>query len=156
MSARSSLETQAQLYRAIEAGEDLRGRDLRDVDPFLADLPGCDLSGADLSSHHLPAAVSGRAWPRSWHDHQQVVLRRVRCAQAQLDGADLSRIVAIRGDLRGASLRGARLVQADLTEADLRGADLRAADLSGAILEDARFGGAVWDDTPKWPGGFVP
>lgn len=144
------------LREALENGESLAGRDLTDSDPFVFDLSGRDLSEADLSSRHVPSAVSGRAWPRSWHDHQQVALRRVRMAEARLDGANLSRIVAIRGDMRRAHLRDARLVQADLREADLRDTDLRGADLRGAVLDDARLEGANWDDATRWPEGFEP
>ncbi len=146
----------AELRRVLERGESLSGRDLTASDPFVFDLTGCDLSDADLSSRQVPSAVSGQAWPRSWHDHQQVVFRRVRLAEARLDGADLRRIVAIRGNLRGASLRGARLVEADLTEADLRDADLCGADFTGAVLTDVRLDGAVWDDTTVWPEGHEP
>ena len=146
----------SELREALERGVSLVGRDLSAADPFVFDLSGCDLSNADLSSRHAPSAVSGRAWPRSWHDHQQVVLRRVRLADARLDGADLSRVVAIRGDMRRASLRGARLVEADLTDVDLRDSDLRGADLTGAVLADARLVGATWDDATRWPEGFEP
>jgi uncharacterized protein YjbI with pentapeptide repeats len=145
-----------ELREALERGESLAGRDLTASDPFVFDLSGCDLSESDLSSRHVPSAVSGRSWPRSWHDHQQVVLRRVRLANATLDGADLSRVVAIRGDLRRASLRGARLVEADLTEADLRNADLRGADFGGSVLDDVRLDGASWDGSTIWPEGFEP
>ncbi|HTL12904.1 MAG TPA: pentapeptide repeat-containing protein [Bdellovibrionota bacterium] len=68
---------------------------------------------------------------------------------ANLRGADLTKVDLYHPDLRGANLQGARLDRALLSEGDLRGADFTGASMKGTIFYDENGGtqlqGAIMD-----------
>jgi hypothetical protein len=143
---RSTRLTLTGLEVAARDGSDLSGVDISHLDYKGIDLSGLRLVGARL--RHPTKPDRSEVGPDVWD--------RVRLVGADLTGADLQ-----WARLNGASMSGAKLVGARLVGADLRGADLRQADLSGADLEEAfldgaDLSGAVWDDTTRWPAGFLP
>ena len=81
-------------------------------------------------------------------------------SRVDLPGADLSRCYLFQ-----ANLSDADLLEADLTGADLRGANMRGANLTGALLVGADMTGAdleranldcvTYNETTRWPAGFV-
>ena len=70
------------------------------------------------------------------------LLPMLSMAKQDLSGADLSRAVLPRANLRGADLSRANLYGADLSGADLSRADLRWSDLCGANLRETNLSGA--------------
>jgi hypothetical protein len=143
---RSTRLTLTGLKQAARDGSDLSGVDISHLDYKGIDLSGLTLVGATL--RHPTKPDRSETGPDAWD--------RVRLVGADLTGADLQ-----WARLNGASMSGAKLVGARLVGADLRGADLRQVDLSGADLEEALLdgtdlSGAVWDDTTRWPAGFLP
>lgn len=98
------------------------------------------LDNAELSDTNL----SGKQWA---HAH----LANAELVRASLRGADL------RGAQLGhACLMGANLQQADLRNADLSGCDLLHADFRGARLDGVNLKLARYDQTTRWPPGFIP
>lgn len=100
-------------------------------------------------------------------------------AGRDLSGVDLSHLKIRQLDLTGlkavgATLRGRRrpaevdpepgtwdrfadgYVRTRWGQARMDGADLTRADLEEAFLDGADLAGAVWDDTTRWPAGFLP
>ena len=71
--------------------------------------------------------------------------RDANFSEAKLVGADL---------WEGRFLR-AKFVKADLTRVNLLETDLTGADFTDAVLTDANLAGASFDQTTKWPAGFV-
>jgi uncharacterized protein YjbI with pentapeptide repeats len=94
-----------------------------------ASFLAADFSGADLTGAHL-RGFNGRDADFS---------------AAKLVGADL---------WEGRFLR-AKFAKADLTRANFLNADLTAADFTDAILTDVNLTGAAFDNSTKWPVGFV-
>lgn len=84
----------------------------------------------------------------------------------QLYMSDLRHAMLYERDLRRSDLRLAKLQSADLRGANLRGAHLEGAnlvgailfhtDLTGAFMEGTTTAGAQWNDSTKWPHGFIP
>ena len=141
------------VFEAVRQGQDLSGADLSDLNLRLADLTGARLVGAVLRGKHRPSVVGG---PQSvWHavvdDTERPIFGQFMAAGADMRQVDLTWANVRKGHFRGADLRGAKIV-----EADLRDADLREADLEEAFLDGADLAGAVWDDTTRWPAGFLP
>lgn len=138
------------------SGSDLRAAQLAAADLTAATLISATLGGADLHEANLTAALANG-----------MVAVGARLDGALLRGADLQ-AADLRGaslvgaDLTSADLRGARLVGADLRGALLNGSDLRGSDLRAALLTGSTAGervdltGARFDETTRWPYGFVP
>jgi uncharacterized protein YjbI with pentapeptide repeats len=109
-------------------------------------------------------------------DGRKVTLAELRPGTELAEGCDfhgaawanaqLSGLLMVAVDLRGANLQRAQLKISDLTRANLRGADLRGAqlqgaylgdaDLRGAKLEGAAFQGAHFSPGTRWPHRFNP
>jgi len=78
------------------------------------------------------------------------------CPSCNLADANLSGLVAERGDLSNANFSGANLYRAILRGADLTGASFNGADLTGAQLELTRgadLAGAITDSRTRCPNG---
>jgi uncharacterized protein YjbI with pentapeptide repeats len=123
---------------------DLRGTNLELADLEAACLVGADLQGAILHYANLHKAnLKGAGLSGAW------------MGGALLRFADLQGAALRSAYLKGADLRAANLCQADLRYADLREANLRGADLR-ALLDGVKLQGAQYDETTRWPAGFVP
>ena len=115
--------------------------EIRDVGGRLLHTVGeGDLRAVQLSGARLQRACL-------WGEHLE---------GADFRDADLTNAWLRAAVLRDADLRGANLRSANLIDADLRNADLRGADLSQVGLGYTELGGAVFDDTTRWPDGFRP
>ncbi len=122
----------------------LSGFNLWDFDFSSADLSGADASRADL------------AWASL--DHASLIgadLSYADLTGANLTGADLSEALLVGSDMTRANLRDAVLRRADLTGAYLAITNLIGADLDGARLDGATMIGVHYDDSTRWPEGFV-
>ncbi|AMV28772.1 Secreted effector protein pipB2 [Gemmata sp. SH-PL17] len=69
--------------------------------------------------------------------------------------ADFSAAKLVGTDLWEGRFLRAKFVKADLTRANLLETDLTGADFTDAVLTDANLSGASFDQTTKWPAGFV-
>ncbi len=94
----------------------------------------------DLSSIADPVDLSGLALPAS-PQGQQIDLRRVNLAGANLTGANLGSADLSGADLTDANLRGAQLWNTNLQGAFLIGTDLQGAKLNSARLTNANLTG---------------
>jgi hypothetical protein len=83
-------------------------------------------------------------------------LHRVNLANADFSGADLATAELCDASFAGAKLTGANLTGSVLTGVNLTGADLTGTDLTGANLTGAVVTGVHYDETTRWPQGFVP
>lgn len=128
-----------------EAGLNLKGIILKEVNAGTAYQAGIDLAGANLMGAELTGA-----------DFNEADLSNAKLEGAILDEADLSRTNLSGADLSDASLKGAdlsgsvlkranlcraNLFRADLGEANLSGADLGEANLNAANLSKANLSG---------------
>ena len=98
-----------------------------------------DLTEADLATLDLECAG----------------LCRTCLAGVDLEGFDLWSSSMWEANLQGANLKNTNLKGAELMNANLRDADLRGADLEGAELRYADLEGAVYDDSTRFPFGFI-
>ena len=103
-------------------GADLRQRDLRRADAYMAFLVKANLDNAKLQHAELPSA-----------NLQQAILTNARLQKAILQGADLR-----KANLSGADLQQANLSWANLQQANLSGADLQQANIQEADFRDAQ------------------
>ncbi len=126
---------------------DLRGASLASTQMHRADLRDANLAGArivanlqraDLRNANLSGADMGADMK-----NQSMGLMRTVVRLAQLDGADLRRVNAMRMDAEYASMRGALLDDASFRGVELTGADLTEASVTGLDLTDADLSGAV-------------
>ncbi len=128
---------QAIFKSAYLRGVNLRGAHLQgatfDSAGRVEDTNGQVYPAADLSQAHLDGAVATDAFLRG------ATLTGATLTGALLDGADLSRVSAVKAVFEGASLRSTVLTGATLTEATFDGARLEAANLQGATLLNARL-----------------
>jgi len=127
---------QAELYKVILIGGDLRGVDLRGADLPFGNLQGALLEDADLRG------VNARRVNLQGANMRAVQLQGANLEFAQLQGANLSGAQLQRANVRGAQLQGAYLSKARLQGTDLSGAQLQGADLSEAQLQGADLSGA--------------
>ncbi len=128
----------ADLRGASLASTQMRRANLRNANlagaRIVANLQRADLRGADLSDANMGADMK----------NQSMGLMRTVLRMAQLDGADMRNVNALRMDaefasmrgalLNNANFRGAKLTGADLTKAFVAGLDLSGSDVSGAYL----------------------
>jgi uncharacterized protein YjbI with pentapeptide repeats len=155
----------AQLGRASLRESDLSGADLRHAQFEEADLSGVRLRGAAMANANLRRASLTRAdLSHSNLDAAIVVEADLHAAdlhEARLRSTDLRQARLTECSCRSADFTNACLDQADLSRADLEGAtlfgtDLRGADLTGAVLLRADLRGARYDNSTRWPDGFLP
>jgi uncharacterized protein YjbI with pentapeptide repeats len=76
-------------------------------------------------------------------------LRRSLFIEAYLENANFKDCFAFKTDFRKAILKNANFTACDLRYADFREADLRGADFTDALIYDARFEGALINQTTK-------
>gem|GEM_PF-77660 len=129
--------TKASLRRA-----DLRGACLRG-----ANLLGADLFESDLREGSIAEKDAKGNLRYLNHELKPSELQAVVLANANLERAKLTGVIAIQADFTDAVMRDCKLVRANLrqckmTGANLEGADLSGADLKGADLRDAVLVGA--------------
>jgi uncharacterized protein YjbI with pentapeptide repeats len=108
---------------------------LTQVDLESADLKEADLSSANLEKSRAQHARFQRA------KLQRAILDSWVAISADLSGADLQLVRAVRANFYQANLTGARLIEANLWKANLQEANIEDADFTGANLEDARLNG---------------
>jgi Pentapeptide repeats (8 copies) len=135
----------ANLVMADFSGANIDRGDLRGAVLFRATLSSASLVGAKLNAAILSAAAAGNA----------------NFSKADAVGADFS-----KASLGGTDFKDAHLSFANFSHSDLRGANLQGANLSGAALFGANLDGANlsgsdltamrYDESTKWPTGFVP
>lgn len=155
----------AELYRALEAGEPLDGRDFTGVDlsgraldgarlagalleaaSFAgASLAGADLRGAVLSHADLTGADLSGATLRSANLGGATLTSARTDERTDLRDAQLMNTNAERALLRGANLQGASCLRVRFVGADLSGANLAQVQLIECALEGASFEGARLD-----------
>ena len=99
---------------------------------IVANLQRADLRDADLSNADMGADMK----------NQSMGLMRTILRMAQLDGADLRNVNAMRMDAEFASLRGALLDNASFRGVELTGADLTQASVAGLDLSGSNVSGA--------------
>ncbi len=129
-------------------------------DPVPVNLDGACLAAANLRGANFTDASL-----------EETCLYGVHLGEANLTGANLGEATlagaflgeanftdAFLGEanLAHAFLGGANLTRAFLSAADLTGVDLRGAVLTGANLRGAVLTGAIYDESTRWPEGFVP
>jgi uncharacterized protein YjbI with pentapeptide repeats len=162
---------------------DLRKADLAGAQLDGADFAGADLEGADLSGASLVKAVfcgnllanrlkraglfrkiqAGRF--RELAGRLPSRLKRARLVGADLREASMPQCQGSDADFSGAILTGAwmassilrtKFVGADLSRADLTGSDVRGADFTDTRLDDLVLQWGKFDETTKWPAGYLP
>lgn len=145
---RNAILDSAWMIDANLESADLRGASLASTQMRRANLRNANLSGArivanlqraDLRDANLNGANMGADMK-----NQSMGLMRTVVRMAQLDGADLRNVNALRMDaefasmrdalLDNANFRGTKLTGADLTGASVAGLDLSGSDVSGAYL----------------------
>jgi uncharacterized protein YjbI with pentapeptide repeats len=125
------------------SGAILSGSDLRSVDFTGANLSGAILDGAQLAYARFGCAVPyDQQTKLRWPEDKCTWLERTSFAQAQLQGAQLS-----RARMRDSILIAARLDGADMTAAQLQGVMLSRASLIGVSLSSAKLNDAYLDGT---------
>jgi len=134
----------AKLRRAYLSGADLSQANLRELDLQHASFLAAQLNQANLAFGKCQNACFDRA------SLSQSNASGASFREASFQGAVLSRC-----NFRSANLRQAKLQQADLSEADLRHANLRGADLSDAVLTGIQLEGVQYDETTRFPNGFL-
>lgn len=124
------------LVAALFVNTDYEGADFR-----RANLSGADFSEANLERCRFEGCVftESTIWPC---EPPKAALKL--SSDADLRGADLSKLSLLKMDLRRADLRGANLFRSTLF-----GCDLSEANLDGVNLTEA-----VYDDETKFPNGF--
>lgn len=129
---------QVSATEALLVNADCEGADFR-----RANVSGADFSGANLKKCRFENCVYSEStvWPG---EPPKSALRLQ--PDADLQGADLSKVCLLKADLKHADLRGANLAQSTLFGSDL----------SEAILDGVNMKGAVYDGETKFPVGFLP
>jgi hypothetical protein len=141
-----------------------RALDLRKADLAGARLNGVDFHGANLDGADLSGASLVRA--TFWGIGLPCRLKRARLVGADLRSASMLSCQGSDADFSGAILTGAwmdsstlrrtNFVGADLSRATLTGSDLRGADFTGARLDGLVLERGQFDDTTRWPTGYLP
>jgi uncharacterized protein YjbI with pentapeptide repeats len=126
----------ADLSESVLSGANFSNCHLNGANLSQAELTETRLSHANLSGAHLSEAVLTRAVLT------HAILYKAIMHNTFLEGADLSRTISHKVDLKGADLNNAFLFQADFSEANLTDANLTRAILSRAILNKANLTGA--------------
>ncbi|MGF1676225.1 MAG: pentapeptide repeat-containing protein [Rivularia sp. (in: cyanobacteria)] len=117
---------------------------------FNLSLDKVDLWGIDFKYANLDRAsfrgsrFRGPGEDGRWDTYDDWItdLSQAELKQADLSGANLSRVLMVRTNLSGANLNEANLLAARLVGANLSSARLGKADLRGAVLENASLTGA--------------
>jgi uncharacterized protein YjbI with pentapeptide repeats len=150
----------ADFHRANLTRADLRNADLRRINGVGSQFDGAKLHRANLRRGYFdapqPRPASFRRAVLFQADLRGALLSGIDFTDSVLAGADLRNALLSSGLFRRADLGGANLAGALLENADLREADLSAARLCRADLKGARFEGARFDATTRWPAGFDP
>ncbi|MGH2712116.1 MAG: pentapeptide repeat-containing protein [Actinomycetota bacterium] len=133
----------------LEAGEDLSGCDLTDVELAGLNLSRTNLSNADLSGaalaqtnfndSNLEAANLANA------RFDGTAFRNANLNDADLTNTDLARALLPPSSLEGATLDGANLQGVDLGSVSLAGASARGANLANSNLSRADLSGVALD-----------
>lgn len=134
---------------------DMRGANLRAANLRRSDLRGASLRGANLSKADLFEADLREGAIADKDANGELTLRKhgalpnetdsgsASFANANLERANLSGMLAVRTDFSGALMKNCKLVRANLKQADFTGANLEGADMSGADLTETDFTGTV-------------
>lgn len=128
----------ANLSRASLRRADLRGACLRG-----AFMVGADLFESDLREGSIAERDASGNLTFMHHKLQPSEMQAVVLANANLERARMSGIIAIQADFTDAVMRSCKLVRANLRQSKLTGANLEGADLSGADLKGANLSGAI-------------
>jgi uncharacterized protein YjbI with pentapeptide repeats len=109
------------------------------------DLSGTYFSGVGIFGFDQIKTIFSEANLKG-ADISKVDLGGVNFSRANFSGADLSGAYLIRANLKGANLKGANLSSANLSSADLSGAILVETTLIGATLTNCNiYGISVWN-----------
>ena len=130
----------ADLQKANLRRSDLRGASLRS-----AILTGADLFEADLREGTIAErdADGNLSFRRHGSSQDSSDAGEASFANANLERANLSGMLAIRTDFSGALMKNCKLVRANLKQANFTGANLEGADLSGADMTATDLSNAV-------------
>jgi uncharacterized protein YjbI with pentapeptide repeats len=152
-------------------GASLEGIALKRADFEKTQLVGINLSrsrlqGASFDSSNLADANLQAA------EFEAVFLSDCGLDRAKLTGADFYEVTAFRASFRAADLTGAKFFGCDFTGADFSSANLedaffgpdnilhktsvRGANLATARLTRTVFKDVLYDDSTKFPAGFIP
>lgn len=133
----------ADLRRANLGRANLRRADLRGACLRGAFMVGADMFETDLREGAIAERDATGNLTFLHHKLQPSEMQSVVLANANLERARMSGIIAIQADFTDAIMRSCKLVRANLRQSKLTGANLEGADLSGADLKGANLAGAV-------------
>ncbi len=130
---------------AVLGKANLRRTDLRGASLRGANLTGADLFEADLREGVIAEtdALGNLRYRNHEQEPNQSDVGEAVFANANLEGANLSGMLAIRTDFSGAVMKNCKMIRANLKQADFTGANLEGSDLSGADLTDANLTDSV-------------
>lgn len=136
---------------------------------LLTVVTDADFSRVNMSNGILPGAYLFKAnfnfANLSFANFEKSVLSDCSFYEADLSFGKFNGVDLTFAKLRNANLSGINLVDADLSDADLTGANLRGADLTnanligtdltGVRLEEVNLYQVKYDESTKWPSGFI-